>query len=431
MKTVKKTLALALALLMMLTLPACGGSSSNSPSTDAPSSGDSTASKDDAPQADPSLLVVDDSEYATMTEEELYEAALKEYEAGHKLVVYSTTNSTEKSTTKFEEAYPGLVVEATKKKEKDLSTLIPTESKSESAYGDLVIMSDSTGSVYNEWYQKGYVTAYYPPMVNDLHEDYVSYGLPISIECNVWYYNTDVYPDGCPITNWWQLLEKNEDGSSKYKLCSQPTSTLSMASDFCNLVLHGDELAQAYEDLYGEPLEYTYDADELGVEAENAGYEWIYRYLQSDYTLFSDSDEICAYVGSATKDTPIFGFGTGIKLGDAQENGLAVEYITDIAPFSGFAKTKYVYIVNNTDNPAAARLFALFSLGGEDAQGKGYDAYVNRTGCYPTRSSRDELEYNGNHPFATVNSLPTNLEYVYENYVDIQDFFEYYAAVFQ
>ena len=116
---------------------------------------------------------------------------------------------------------------------------------------------------------------------------------------------------------------------------------------------------------------------------------------------------------------------------NALENGLTVDYITDMDPFSGFAKTKYVYIRSNTDNPAAARLFTLFSLGGEDAQGAGYDAYVNRMGCYPTRSSRDELLYNANHPFETVNSLPTNLEYVYENYVDVQDFFEYYASEFQ
>ena len=165
--------------------------------------------------------------------------------------------------------------------------------------------------------------------------------------------------------------------------------------------------------------------------AENAGYEWIFRYLQSDYTLFNDSDEICTYVNSATTENPIFGYGTGIKLGDALENGLTVDYITDMDPFSGFAKTKYVYIRSNTDNPAAARLFTIFSLGGEDAQGAGYDAYVNRMGCYPTRSSRDELLYNANHPFETVNSLPTNLEYVYENYVDVQDFFEYYASEFQ
>ena len=444
MNRAKKALALALTLLMVLSMAACGGSSSTpssggsstpassgsgsgSAATPAPSAGDST----EVAQPTVSMLVTDESEYAKMSEEELYQEALKEYEAGHTLVVYSETSSTEKSTKKFEEAYPGLTVEVSKKKAKDLVTLIPTEAKSQTAYSDLVVTSDSTGSIYEEWYKNGYVVAYYPAMVNDLNQDYVAYGLPITIECNVWYYNTELYPDGCPITNWWQFLEQNEDGPYKYKLCSHPASTLSLASDLCNLVLHGDEMAQAYEDLYGTPLEYTYDADELGVEPENAGYEWIYRYLQSDYSLFTDSDEICTYVNSATADAPIFGYGTGIKLGDALENGLNVEYITDLAPFSGFAKTKYVYIRTNTDNPAAARLFTLFSLGGEDAKGNGYDAYVNRMGCYPTRSGRDELEYNPTHPLESVNSRPTNLEFVYDNYVDIQDFFEYYAEAFK
>lgn len=433
MKKAKKTLAMILVLVMAFALASCGSSPSNSDNqSGAASGGDvSTPKEEQSAQSAATILVTDESEYAAMTEEELYQAALKEYEEGHTLVIYSETSSTEKSIKKFEETYPGLTVEVSKKKAKDLISLIPTEAKSDTAYSDLIITSDSTGEIYKEWYTKGYVLAYYPPMIDDLNQDYVAYGLPITIECNVWYYNTKTYPDGCPINNWWQLLEKNEDGSYKYKLCTHPVSTLSIASDFCNLVLHADEMEKAYEDLYGTPLEYTYDPSEMGVEPDNAGYEWIYRYLQSDYTLFTDSDEICTYVNSATEDNPIFGYGTGIKLGDALDNGLNVDYITDIAPLSGFAKTKYVYIRTNTDNPAAARLFTLFSLGGEDAQGSGYDAYVNRMGCYPTRTSRDELEYNPTHPLESVNSYPTNLEFVYENYVDIQDFFEYYAAEFK
>ena len=311
MKITRRMLAIVLALVMVLSLAACGSPANK------PSGGDNKETK-----AAESLLVKDESEYAKMSEDELYQAALKEYQEGHTLVVYSETGSTEKSTKKFEEKYPGLTVEVSKKKAKDLVTLIPTEAKSETAYSDLVVTSDSTGSIYEEWYKNGYVFAYYPPMVSDLNQDYVAYGLPITIECNVWYYNTEAFPNGSPINNWWQLLEQNEDGSYKYKLCTHPASTLSLASDFCNLVLHSDEMAKAYEDLYGKPLEYTYDAAELGVPENNAGYEWIYRYLQSSYTLFTDSDEICTYVNSGTADDPIFGYGTGIKLGDEKTTWL-------------------------------------------------------------------------------------------------------------
>ena len=446
----KKILAVALALILVLGMIACGNTATeqpaaaqatpetktdNAPAATTPEKPDENPTEPVVAQPTVSKLVKDESEYATMSEEELYQEALKEYEAGHTLVIYSETSSTEKTKKLFEEKYPGLTCEVTKKKAKDLSTLIPQEAKSDTAYCDLIIMSDSTGENYEEWYEKGYVVAYYPADITDLNPDYVAYGLPITIECNIWYYNTEMFPDGSPITNWWQLVEKNEDGTGKYRLCTQPATTLSVASDLTNLILHADELEKAYEDLYGTPLEYTYDASELGVEENNAGLEWIYRFLQCDYTLFTDSDEICAYVDSATKDTsdtrPIFGYGTGIKLGDARDTGLNVDYTTDIAPFSGFAKTKYVYIRTNTDNPAASRLFTLFCLGGPDAQGVGYDAYVNRTGCYPTRSNRDELQYNGDHPLASVHSMPTNLEYVYEHYVDTQDFFEYYADVFK
>ena len=108
-----------------------------------------------------------------------------------------------------------------------------------------------------------------------------------------------------------------------------------------------------------------------------------------------------------------------------------MDYVTTLSQFNGFARAKFVLISTKTDNPATARLFALYSLGGEDGQGAGYDAYVNRMGSYPTRASRDASAFNPKYAYADLNVLPTDLEFVNYHYLDVQDFWTFYAEEFK
>ena len=215
-------------------------------------------------QAQAELVVKDESDYVNMTMDELYQEALKEAAEGKTLVAYSNSSSVSKSATLFMEAYPGITVEGTKIKADALEEKIPLEYEG-SPYVDVIIMSDSTGSIYLDWYKKGYIVAYYPAIITDLDPDYAQYGLPITIEGDVWYYNTAAFPDGCPINNWWDLVEMKEDGTSVYTIMAHPISNLSMSSLFTNMVQHADQMEADYLEKYGEPIEYTYP-DDLGVE---------------------------------------------------------------------------------------------------------------------------------------------------------------------
>ena len=58
-----------------------------------------------------------------------------------------------------------------------------------------------------------------------------------------------------------------------------------------------------------------------------------------------------------------------------------------------------------------------------------YDAYVNRMGCYPTRTDRDEMEFN-KFSYADINVLPVDIEFVNYNYMDVQDFYTFYSEEF-
>ena len=375
-------------------------------------------------QAQAELVVKDESDYIHMSMDELYQEALKEAAEGKMLVAYSNSSSVSKSATAFMEAYPGIATEGTKIKADALEEKIPLEYEG-SPYVDVIIMSDSTGSIYLDWYKKGYVIAYYPDMlVDDLIPEYAAYGLPITIEGDVWYYNTAAFPDGCPINNWWDFVEMKEDGTSVYTIMAHPISNLSMSSLFTNMVQHADQLEADYMEKYGEPLEYTYP-DDLGVEENNAGYEWVYRFLQTNHVENNDGDEIIAAVNQSTAEEPMIGFASSLKHGDALDLGETVDIVRGMS-FNGIGKTKYVYIFSKTDNPAAARLFTLFIMGGEDGKGTGYDAWVKRMGCYPTRKSVDAMEWNQTS-LEDMNLLATDLEFVNYNFLDVVDFYTYFA----
>ena len=322
------------------------------------------------------------------------------------------------------EAYPGITVEGTKIKADALEEKIPLEFEG-SPYVDVIVLSDSTGNIYLDWYNKGYVIAYYPESIeSDLIPEYAQYGLPITIEGDVWYYNTTAFPDGCPIDNWWDLVELKEDGTSVYNILAHPISNVSMSALFTNMVLHADQLEADYLEKYGEPIEYTYP-DDMGVEENNAGYEWLYRFLQTNHVENNDGDEIIAAVNESTAENPIIGFASSLKHGDALDLGETVDIVRGMS-FNGIGKTKYVYQFTKSDNPAAARLFTMFIMGGEDGEGAGYDAWVKRMGCYPTRAGVDAMEWN-QYSLDDMNLLATDLEFVNYNYLDVVDFYTYFA----
>ncbi len=373
-----------------------------------------------AVSAQESLVVRDESDYIHMTMDELYQEALKEAEAGKTLVAYSNSGSV----AKFMEDYPGIMAEGTKIKANAIEEKIPLEYEG-SPYVDVIINSDATGNIYLDWYNKGYVFAYFPDAFEgDLLPEYTKFGLPITLEVDVWYYNTTAFPDGCPITSWWDLVEMKEDGTSVYTLVAHPVSNLTFSSMITSLVQHSDLLEEEYRQKYGTDIEYTYP-DDFDVEPNNAGYEWLYRFLQTNHIEIDDGDEVIAAVNESTAENPVIGFSSSLKHGDALDLGETVDTVRTMS-FNGVGKPKFIYIFSKTDNPAAARLYAMYVLGGEDGKGAGYDAWVKRMGCYPVRKSVDAMEWN-QYSFEDIKALPCDLEFVNYNYLDVQDFYNYYA----
>lgn len=230
----------------------------------------------------PAMAEVEDSdfygpiydEWSEMNDEDLYALAKEE---GGKITIYATSSKMLKEEEIFEEAFPGLDLEVYDLDQDDVLSKCEIEAETGNITADLLMAKDVNGDVFFEFYEDGYCTSFYPKDIcQHIDEAALRYGYPLYQSQSFWFYNTEAFPEGSPITNWWQIIEKNEDGSQKYRLLTkeigQETAYLSL---FASFIINADQMEAAYVDLYGEPLEYTYDASsfEFDVPENNAGVE--------------------------------------------------------------------------------------------------------------------------------------------------------------
>ncbi len=391
----KKLLALFLVLAMLLSLAACGNNSSNDPGNDKDPAQNQQGGQQGGDTQEPAD--VEDSEFfgpiyddwSDMTDEELYQMALEEVKENPEINIYATSSKMLKVEENFEEAYPGLDLVIMDLDQDEVLEKCVLEADGGNILGDVLQAKDVNGEVFFNYYEEGYCTAFYPKDLCQLvDEDLLRYGYPLYASQSFWYYNDEAFPDGQPVTNWWQIIEKNEDGSQKYRLFTKEIGTeTAYLSLFASFVVNADQMEQAYEDLYGEPLEYTYDGSgfEFDVPENNAGLEYMWRFSQMKMTFIGDGDELVKAVDNSTADDPALALASGGKIGNRDESGFHIAWLTGLAPYTGLENCEYLYVVNNCKHPAAARLFIRWVTGGTDGKSGGLKPF-SKEGNWPVRS---------------------------------------------
>lgn len=192
-------------------------------------------------------------------------------------------------------------------------------------------------------------------------------------------YNNKFYPDGCPMTNIWQLTEE------KYKakfFMEDPVSDVSTMAKIATFVQNADEMAQAYKDLYTK--EWTEDElakpDASGLAVENAGYLFLKKLAYNKVVVLDDGDMVdAAFAGLELPAGEEPGFGwTGYSSYEATLDGeLNMMPCFNLEPVMGIFKTSFLAIANNAPHPNAAKLFIRFILSEE-----GFAPW-NELGSYP------------------------------------------------
>ena len=429
-----KLLALLLALTMLLSLAACGGNDDKQPDDSTPGQSDNKGGDDKDPGEDKSEKVEDSDffgpiydEWSDMTAEELYQKALEEDKEYPEINVYATSSKMMKAEEDFEAAYPGLDVVIMDMDQDEVLDKCVLEADSGNIFGDVLQAKDVNGNVFFDYYEAGYMSAFYPRDLSaKVDEDLLRYGYPLYASQSFWYYNTEAFPDGQPVTSWWQIIEKNEDGSQKYRLFTKEIGTeTSYLSLFASFVVNADQMEQAYEDLYGEPLEYTYDGSgfEFEVPENNAGLEYMWRFSQMQMTFIGDGDELVLAVHNSTKDDPALCLASAGKVENREESGYNIAWCTNLTPYNALLNTESMFAVKGCDSPAGARLFIRYVTGGADGESGGFKPFT-KTGNWPLR---DDVP-NDKNPISLqdLGARANDVDGIYSIFPDVQDMWTYW-----
>jgi iron(III) transport system substrate-binding protein len=298
------------------------------------------------------------------------EAAKKE----GKVVVYAGSSRIEDQIAIWNEMYPDITLEGYDTE--GISTKMLEEHNAGNVIGDVFFAGDMM-QLYGELYPQGIVLPFIP-------SEYASV-LPTSAEQpfaigryggDVWGYNNQQNPDGCPIKNMWQLV----DGSYPNKIyLEDPLAEADKISFFVTMIDHGDELAAAYQENFGK--EWTTDAD-YGTDTPNAGWLWVKKLAKSpNLVVMPGGDEILEAMATLDMTDPAgIGNTSYSKMRDTLNGEIAFTACDSMKPVAGTSGMTLLGIAANSAHPNAAKLYTRFSLSQE-----GYEPW-NVMGDWPGRT---------------------------------------------
>lgn len=418
-----KSLALLLALCMLFSLVACGNQQTNTPAQNKGAPQENTPAVEDSSFYGP---IYDD--WSKMTDEELYEQALEELKDGSSINVYATSSKMLKDKETFEEAFPGLTVEIMDLDSDEVLQKCVLEADSGNVQGDALQVKDVNGQVFFEYYEDGYIAPFYPEDIcSHISEDLLRYGYPLYASQSFWYYNTEAFPENQPIDSWWQIIERNDDGSQKYRLFAKEIgSETAYLSLFASFIVNAEQMEANYKEVYGEDLEYTYDASGFAfdVPENNAGVEYLWRFSQMKITFVGDGDELVKAVHNSTADDPALALASAGKISNRDDSSYNIAWLV-LNPYNGLQNIEYMYVVNNCKHPAGARLFIRYVTGGADGESGGFKPF-QKEGNWPVR---DDVKNKNDMTLVELNAKEPDLAAIYNVFLDAQDMWLYWLSL--
>ena len=416
----KRFLALLLTAAMAFSVTACGGGS-----------GGSEAGGEEQPRtmgyyADTgeTLLGPVYDEWSDMTDDELYEMAQDE---GGTIEVYATTSKMLNMVEAFMEDYPGLELDVMDLDSDEVLSKAEQEFSSGNVPADVLQTKDVNGAVFYEHYQTGIFTPFYPrDICSHIDESLLEYSLPLYSSQSFWYYNTAAFPDGQPVDSWWQIIEKNPDGSQKFRLFTKEIGTeIAYLSLFASFIVNADQMEADYERIYGEPLEYTYDASSFNFEVpeNNAGVEYMWRFSQMAMTFIDDGDELALAVHNSTADDPALALASAGKITNRDESGYDIAWCINLSPYTALLNCESLFVASGCDNPAGARLFIRYVMGGADGTADGFAPFM-KEGNWPVRD--DMVNEKNPAQLDELGAIENDFGAIYAIFADCQDMWNYW-----
>jgi iron(III) transport system substrate-binding protein len=391
----KKSIALLTVLLLAgLLAVSCGGKKETADQPDGGKAGEVTVSE---------WAVQNKLNVGTETQAELYELAKKE----GSVIVYAATSRIASVADSFMKQYPEIKVEAYDMNVDQIYNKICIEYDAGIRNADLLLIKDIDGAVYKERVIPGHFINYYPADIA-AHMDpaFMEYTMPLYLEIGDWFYNTELYPDGPPITSPWELTKPEWKNNL---LIYDPIEDISNMQTYTMIIKNADAMAADYQKVFGEPIK-------LSPGCPTAGHEWIKRMM--DNAVFGVSNEVVIGVATPGQKEKKLGFSFSSKLRMNTNNGLVLGPLTLDPPVT-ISLPNVLYIVNECPHPNAAKLFLRWIVGEADGKSDGFKPF-NTLGGWPVRNDVPVTE--GNLLLSEKSFMIADPDFLYENLIDVQDF---------
>lgn len=332
------------------------------------------------------------------------EAAKKE----GKVVVYSSSSRIEDQIEIWNQVYPDIVLEGYDMD--DISTKMVEEQNAGNVVGDVWFNSEGE-LLLPEIYPDGQILPFIPSEFADALT--TSEEQPFAIQRyggDAWAYNIEQHTDGCPVTNWWQIV----NGTWTENIyVEDPLASADGIAFYVNVTDHGDEFAAAYQDEMGK--DWTTDPD-YGDDTPNAGWLWVKKFAKTpNLVLMPGGDEVVEAVASLGMTQPAgIAMTSYSKVRDTIKGEVALGICNGLEPAVGTTNMTFLGIARNAPHPNAAKLYVRFGLTVE-----GREPW-NVLGNWPGRSDIDPPE--GAPPFSEASLWPQNDISVYEQASFVRDF---------
>jgi|SRR5690625_2634618 len=342
----------------------------------------------------------------TETVDELYEKAKEEGE----VVVYSHSSLIADVEENFAEEYPGIKVEGYRLHGVEMLEKIKREYESGVNNADVILAKEMGGAIKNDLLKNGIVHNYKPDDIKEkMIEPYKSSpNLVQFVEYRALFYNTDVYNES-PVDNWWDLTTDEWTGRLVIVNPMESSDTMDL---FIAMVENADEMAEAYEEKFGEEIELD--------GTENAGYEFIKQLTGNDLIITTSSSEAVKAVAQSTSDKPPVTIAVSSKLKDVEEQGFSINFSYDIKPRMSVSEESEIYIADGSQNVNAAKLMARWLAGESDGTGQGLHTW-SAPGNWHTRDDTTPVDPE-QRPLEDLNVWKYNPDFYFEESEKIRDF---------
>ncbi len=330
------------------------------------------------------------------TADELYEAA----KAEDVLTVYTVSSRVFDVVESFQARYPGLLVEATYYRAEEIKDKLYEAKANGQAGCDLIFTTNGDGNLTQNLIPDHLAYKYIPYDIEDKmrkggSSEYVS----VLLEAPLLAYNSEVYTDGAPLTNWWELTGPEWKGKL---YVTDPSKSNISYTVFSMLISNKDMLEEAYLEHFGT----KYSAQ----NGESAGECLIRKLVENDMHVLNDSDDVANAVAAPGTGADGIGLLNASKL-RLNDRGYTLENITDMKPFAGVINPANIMIVGGAKNVNCAKLFIRWMLGETDGEGEGYTPFLG-VGAWP---AREDVTRGDSRNLNNLNVIYTDEKYTAEN----------------